>query len=354
MITHKILLIVLSFMFLFSCKNNSSEKLEVDNKSNEKKVENIKEKTTYKGKFDFGFVSSNRYILLDTLVSDDLSIGEASNLINYADGRFTAQKDIDYDLLPEEYKDLINSEIKVGASSGEFYTVKIKSIKMIAECIPHFGTLQNWSGEYTDNGEYNDAEKSAELWDMGSYYLVAEFEEVKYEQIIFAVPMDSKAKIYPEVEAQELDNTDNYRTQIIDNLSSTEIFKANQEEYENSESATDEKWWNNNETWELYSYIPGENNEFYVALYLVGGNPCGGDYFFSTFSVTKFKKGSLVENMYFEELGYYLVLAIDLNDDGVLEYIVEDFFGRRILLFLGDHDWEELYEWTIPYLDCPC
>lgn len=304
--------------------------------------------------FEFAFVSSNKYIVLDTMADESIATGNAYAITGYADQRFTSVKDIEADKIPEKYKDLVGKIVFVGTESGGLFEAEISSIKIMAECIPHFGIIQQWEGEFDDH-IYTDAEKSEQIWDMGAYFIVAEFETTTvYEddEIIFALPLKyEKCCVY--ATTNNHDEKDVMYQQIIDNLSSTKIYKNYQTEYS---SIVDDgtNWWNALEFYEIFSFFESVNGETYVALYQIAGNPCGGEYYLPTFSVTKFRNDGLVENMYQTDEAYYLITPIDYNNDGVLEYIISNFYGKRILIYWGEPDWENKYEWEIPFLDCGC
>ena len=341
-------------MLFVSCGDKSTKNIVRNNTEKDEKVSTIDDDTNEEIPFYFifGFVSANKYIILDTIIDKKWTVGKPKSLIGYADQRFNSVKDVKTELLPVEYQSLIGKQVKIGFANGDLETVKITSIKIMAECIPHFGTALSWDGEF-DDVVYSDEEKAKEIWDMGKYYLVAEFEDITEtdSEIIFALAFDESPIIYPS--ESEDDNSKEIIERIIESLSTTEIYKDYQTTYLEYGFSSDEKWWYADEIWNLYSFIQTKNDELYVALYQVTEQYCTTDYFFTTFSISKFKDG-LLEPVYLSENGYFLILAVDINGDGILEFIVDDFFGKRILLYWNETEWEQKYEWTIPYLDCPC
>lgn len=349
----KLLFVALSCLILASCSDDTSENNETvkDEVSGEIIVEED-EIIDKEFVFDFAFVSSNKYIILESEFDKNIGKGEAYNPISYADQRYSAIKDVDTELLEADFADLVGKRVLVGSTSGDIVIAEISSIKIMAECIPHFGSLQTWENYMGDGKVYTDDEIAADIWSMGDFYLVAEFEpeEPISEDIVFAMSLDAKPKIFPETEFVDIEKVDE---KILASLSFTKMFQNYQQEYEDLEYDETQKWWESEETYKIAAYIPVEN-DLQVAYYFVAGSPCGGDYFFSSFSISNFRSDGLFETVYLTDEMYTLVLALDINYDGVLEYIVQDFYGRRVLLFWGEPDWENMYEWSIPYLDCPC
>lgn len=355
---YKLILFAIVVSLSFSCENDRKENA-TDNETSE--TENIDENSLDDPDdeiddyvpFEFAFVSSNKYIVLESDFDGNLASGNAYEPIGYGDQHYSAAKDIDENQIPDGYSELIGKRVQVGTETGKIVIAEIKSLKIVAECIPHFGSIQMWEDTFDEGIDMTDEEIADEIWGMGEYYLVAEFETEKQvsDEIIFAMQLDAKPEIFPEIKSDEIEQ---YEAKIIESLTSTKIFKNYQSEYEELEYTEAEKWWEyNDELYAMPANIP-VNDEKYIAMYLVAGNPCGGDFFFKTFSVTKFREDGLLENVYLTEKGYYLVLALDINYDGVLEYIVSDFFGHKALLYFGEPDWEERYEWNVPFLDCPC
>ncbi|MBN2662480.1 MAG: hypothetical protein JXR68_02420 [Bacteroidales bacterium] len=339
-------------IFAFSCKPYSRD----NNDNNQDVDEQDTTQSSFNNNdvdFEFAFVSSNKYIVLEADADTAISTGKAYSPIGYADYRYSAVRDISADFVPSEYQNIVGKTVLVSTKAGDVFEVKITSVKMIADCIPHFGTVQTWDG-YLDGNKYTDAQKAAQIWNMGDHFVVAEFETSEQidDEIVFAVPdNDIKPFVYPSSDK----NSEKVamRQRILDGLSGTKIFNNYQNMYVEYDD-TGQKWWNNSDIYEVFSFIETKPNEIYVALYQALGNPCGGEYFYTAFSVSKFRTDGLIETMYLTEQGFDLVLAIDYNGDGELEYIVDNFYGKRILIFLGEPDWVNKFEWTIPFLDCPC
>jgi len=127
----------------------------------------IKQNTT-EYVFDFAFVSSNTYIILDTVLNKNWAVGDAFAPVFYRKNRFTSIKNVDLNKIPECYKKMIGQTVKLAANNGEIFEVKVSSLKTMAECIPHFGTVQAWENTTVD-------EQANEIWSMEKLFLVAEF-----------------------------------------------------------------------------------------------------------------------------------------------------------------------------------
>jgi len=190
---------------------------------------------------------------------------------------------------------------------------------------------------------------------MGAFFIVAEFEQVDNsndDEIVFALPMSNNdCSIFPITASY--DGYDTFRQQVITNLSSTQIFKNHQAEYTAIEGS-DSEWWKSSNLSEFFYVFESNNTETYVALYQLAGDSCGSEYFLPAFSISKFIDEEFMENLYLIDDAFNLVMAFDYNNDGNLEYIIEDFFGKRILIVWNGTDLENKFGWSIPFLDCPC
>ncbi len=298
-------------------------------------------------------VSSNKFIILKSNPDTNIISGLPYAHYSYSGCRYSAVKNVNIDEIDDEYKNLIGKKIKLATVQGKIVDGEIVAIKMLSESIPHFGNVQAWSGEYSDY-VYTDEEINNEVWNLGEKYLVAEFkidEELDDEnEIVFAAFEDNQSKAY----FTNYDADDILVDRVHNELSGNELFKSFQQEYAGYESYAGDNWWESEESWIQRASFETDNNETYVSVLSTAGNPCGCDFYFYVYSITKFNEDGTSEILFAENEEYYLVLAIDVEGDGILEFILDDFYGTRVLLKLIDNEWKIYKEWSIPYLDCPC
>lgn len=307
--------------------------------------------------FDFGFVSANNYIILESDIDSNIEVGKADFLKKYEYTRYTVTKNINLKLLNPQFKNLIGKKILICCEDGTIDTAEIVIIKVMAECIPHFGVIQDWS---IPDEPVTEDQKAEQIWELGDHFIVAQFYTKKSlnSNVIFAVPLGNKIELYPVIK----DFKDNYglKDLYLKNLAQTDIFKSYQTEFSKIDNSKT-NWWESEDSYSNYFFVKQNSDNMFAAAYITAGNPCGGEYFYETFSIAEFVKNKLISLPFLvKEDGYALILAADIDDDGSVEFILENGFGKRILIKQTqsadgkNKEFQIKYEWQIPYLDCPC
>lgn len=313
--------------------------------TNKLEAENLK-----KTPFNFAFVVSNSYIILGTDADTNLAIGKPSSMFTYEDNRICIAKNTDKNQLNEKYKKIIGKKVLLGCVDGTTLVAKITDIKLISVFIPYFDLTSIDCNENEDL--LSDEQKARQLWNYGNYYIVAQFSTNKpiSSKIVFAVPTNTDLKIFKNDEFCE--NCELLNNILLDSLHRTNVYKNLQNQFESfSQGAA--KWWNiaNQSFW----HFQLNSDETYVLMNQVAGSKCG-DYYFTTFTICKFQKNKLSEIQFLSvEDMYFLLVAADIDGDEQIEFVLDNHFGKRIVLKLQQNNqFRLIYQWNVPYMNDPC
>ncbi len=302
---------------------------------------------------NFAFVSSNRYIILEQFKDTNLLNSASSCPIHYSKERFSVTKDIDYKFLDKKTIDLIGKKFLVIGKSGKVYEVIIDSIKIIAECIPHYGVLSEWDLLY-DDFSLTNRQKSNIIWELGAFFLVARLNsdiEIE-EELLFSVDvLNENFKNYKVSES--IENEKVIKSLISEKLFQTDLYFKFDSMYNEIYYYEPKKWWENEIIYEQVYYIPLTDFSTYLIYNHSGGEPCG-NFYCESFSIWKIQKINDLKLEHLSENKFQVLYAGDLNNDEIPEFVLEDFYGKRTLFFYNGELWTELKIWQVPFLDYPC
>ena len=124
---------------------------------------------------DFYHVDANRFIILADSAASYLRTGDLT-LIDDNYGYATVLANIKSSSIPEKFQSFIGKEFIIYNAKNEKVSVTIKSIKLMVKYTPHFGQVQEWTGEYSGNPPMSLKQKTQNIWEEKAPFLVAEFE----------------------------------------------------------------------------------------------------------------------------------------------------------------------------------
>ncbi|MGB4775532.1 MAG: hypothetical protein WBP45_10190 [Daejeonella sp.] len=352
----KLLLTITSCVFCIACTNNTGK----DGLKQTKDSVSISDSVTTKsdelpsGKAEtalreFAFIANNKYIILSS--SPDSAWVKGAPVLQQAmdNGIYSATMDVKAEALPQVYAGLLNKEFKVCGDKGVVLNAKIKSFKLLAAVIPHFGQVQAWNGEM-DAPAATDKQKAMDIWKSGARYLVAEFEADKQSgKFYFAVPADkTRPVIFSSADIPEV------KKKIIDLAAETKEYKTAQKDFLKNSENKNGNWWASEESSETFSFFEPDGGQNYAVLIHTGGNACGDNFYAEKFSIWTIAKDAAPTLTYMINGHDKVILAADIDGDKIPEFIIDDDFGNRSLLKNTAGKWTKTYTWNIPYLDSPC
>ncbi|NQY09735.1 MAG: hypothetical protein HRT71_09510 [Flavobacteriales bacterium] len=305
--------------------------------------------------FDFAFIADNKYIILPLVPDTSWGIGKPSVEAARA-GVYYVIKDLEMDSLPLAYAGLIGNQFNI-CGTNQVYNAKIKSIKILAEFIPHFGRVQAWDGFYEEIS-MTEEEKANDIWNSAEHFLVAEFEienrdDDDDDELFYATPAD---KLMPKPYSILSDSVENavLANRVGDVCSNTADYKEVQKAYEETAKRGDDMWWKDEYCRGSFSYFEVGQEVGFAAVNNVAGNGCGDPFYAEMFSIWKLNKQAKPVLLFMGNDYYQTVFANDIDGDDYPEFLLTDWYGKTTLLKKVGEDWLNVYQWSIPYQDCPC
>lgn len=313
--------------------------------------------TTDTAFIQFGFIASNKYIILSPCFDSSWTEG-APSLVNTEDPVYASISNVATKLVPAGYQSLLHKKFVVYGNNGVTYTATIASLKIYSSLAPYFGQVQRWQGLQDEDGKkhiYTDEEKALSIHNSGAQYLVAEFNlnapEKKPGELVFAVPPNRPASVLFALSSNDAAGAN--KQQIIHALNKTKDYSAIQQEYAKANTGKG-SWWQDDECNELITCYSINNKKTYTAVTHSVGDACGNDFFDQRFSVWEVEENASPVLQYMAEGFYTIILAIDIDGDNIPEFLISDGQGKRLLLKKNQEKWETCCGWEVPSNDCGC
>ena len=286
---------------------------------------------------DFKHVCENRFIIL----SDSADISLQSGIPEMADmedqiidgmrtndGCITAISTLDMTKVPEKYKSLIGKKFDVFGNLQKKVTVTVKALKLMVRYIPHFGQEQNWPEDISDK------EKALDVWNTGKPIIVAEFEiQEKINYILeFALP-------HPSANIPLYSASKDINSQTKKNIEMKLQKVCN--------------WWNKEQGSETFEEYKVNDQISYYLIHRKIGDNCSSDEVRASLYIFKAEGNILtLEEELKEEISS--IVGMDINGDRMLEFLVDDSYGKKHLLHPVNNKWILDKEYSVDYFDCPC
>ncbi|HEX6428463.1 MAG TPA: hypothetical protein VF008_12285 [Niastella sp.] len=310
------------------------------------------------GFIQFAFVADNKYIILSDTTDRTWSTGAPwlqsnENIGGYG---YKAISKVKTASLPVAYTSLLHKKFNVCGNNGKHYTATVSSFKIYAAIIPF--SLQMLQGNEVQEGNeqpYSDQQQALDIFNKGARFLVAEFEldaqPGNTDNLYFAVPQSKRSPALLSLLSQEATNANKKR--IMASLIKTTDYTKVQQEYIESPEKLGINWWQDKTADELFnSYLLNKKGFHIIGHY--SGNECSSDFFGQRFSIWQTEENASPVLLFMTEAYYEVLLATDIDADGIPEFLIEDNRGTRTLLKSDKGNWTNYYQWSIPNQTCGC
>jgi hypothetical protein len=307
---------------------------------------------------EFAFIANNRYIILSMSPDTNWASGKPHSP-GTDGGAWWALTDVNTAVLPSVFSDELQKPYSLFDKDGNATNAVITGFKLLSVFIPHFGQVQKWDASMGEEGDkpWTEEEKARDIWNSAALYLVAEFSPKDTHALmpVFGIPAGKKAPVVfaetkspgliTEVE-REYRKTPQYRTVQEEYKSAMQYYKENPENIK-------ESWLDEDDTNRKLFSVALKEGTGLAAFSLVSGNPCGGPFYEQHFSIWELNGQKPV---LLHETGeeFNVIMMMDLEQDGSVEVLVHDYYGRTALLKKTGDNWEEHAAWKVPYQDCGC
>jgi hypothetical protein len=288
---------------------------------------------------EFGFITGNRYIVLTEYQDSTWEKDAPYSSDGDASGAYITLCNTQLTALPAEYAHLLNQKVRIYTSEG-FYITKVTALKLYGVIRPGMGEPFEWSQLPSEKA------KSKEIFNRSLKYLVAEFEPNTAETLYFATPVSKPSPKVLEPTSEEA--TDAYLEKVTALLPATKSYRDAQASYEEDNGKDAGKWWVDESSAEAFASFGN-----YATLAHIAGNSCSQQFSAERFSIWKLE-GNKPVLQFIQEAYYDTVLAVDVDNDNVPEFILDDGTGKFIILKKIDGTWQAWHSWRILDTSCGC
>lgn len=308
------------------------------------------------GFIQFAFVADNKYIILSDTTDRAWTTGAPWLPHHENVGVYTALSNVKTESLPGSYTSLLHKKFNVCGSNGKHYTATVSSLKMYAAIIPSSLQMLQGNEAQGDNEQpYTDKQQALDIFTKGARFLVAEFElDVQpgnTDNLYFAVPQGNPSPALLPLVSKEATNANKKR--IMASLIKTNDYIKVQQEYMGDPERQGINWWQDKTASTLFnSYLLNKKGFHIIGHY--SGNECSSGFFGQKFSIWQMEENASPVLLFMTEAFYTVLLATDIDADGIPEFLIEDNRGTRTLLKIDKGNWKNYYQWSIPNQTCGC
>jgi len=271
--------------------------------------------------------------------------------------RESAERALNAALLPKEHRRLIGQEYMLYGKNGKTCSATVESLVVSVQVQPHFGQYNHWEGRH-GNPKATPEQIALDLWrlsEMGGRFLAGKLKtDSVCEDALFA-----RAKTQPKRDLWKSRKATETESKALDTAIRSHTSYLQEQALFASERKTNNRW-EDDERSRFRVFEDGKGTQFVSAFLSNGLGGCGAGFDGHLWLLLKRKGDSYVvvsgerdshapSNWPSFIRPLQAVQAIDLDDDGVPEFI-----GEHDLIRNSREGFRSVLHLSPSYFDCPC